>query len=554
MTILEFISRESGKERAWLIATATLAGIANSVALTLVNAAAQQPDHADIKIFVFFALAVAVHIFLARRTSRRMSEILEGGLHRIKARLVTKIERAELQQIERIGTSEFFDRITENVTMIANGASVLGSMIRSMGLLAFALVYLAWLSPAAFAVLLLLQCAGFFLYAARREQVERFLREHSEMRVRFHDALMDLLKGAKEIKLNRGRARDVRNDFVRTSASLREAAMQVDSYLDDNLLFITCNLYALLGALVFVLPQQVKVDNATLSKLVASVLFVWGSVQGGLSGYSGYVRANQAMSEIEALEAKLDTASAGSAAVGTEQDPWKGTPGRIEASRIEYTYPAEAYHEAFSIGPIDLSIEPGEVVFIVGGNGAGKSTLLKVLTGLYPPTRGHLSASSVSMGPTNVEAYREMISAIFSDFHLFSRAYGLLEADPEAVQALLRQMQLDHKTAFKDGAFSRLGLSTGQRKRLAMIVALLEDRPIYVLDEWAADQDPEFRRYFYHQLLPSLKRKGKTVIAVSHDERYFHCADRVVVMEYGSIREIKKVDAAPPPSPLAMAG
>jgi putative ATP-binding cassette transporter len=147
----------------------------------------------------------------------------------------------------------------------------------------------------------------------------------------------------------------------------------------------------------------------------------------------------------------------------------------------------------------------------------------------------------VLLQPDNAASYREMISAIYADFHLFAKLYGLLGVEEASVRSLLSQMQLDGKTSFKGDRFTNRNLSTGQRKRLALIVALLEDRRICLFDEWAADQDPEFRKYFYEELIPELKRRGKTVIAVSHDDRYFRCADRVVTMEYGQIRSIEQI-------------
>ena len=89
--------------------------------------------------------------------------------------------------------------------------------------------------------------------------------------------------------------------------------------------------------------------------------------------------------------------------------------------------------------------------------------------------------------------------------------------------------------SYADGRFSTLDLSTGQRKRLAMVAALLDDKPIYIFDEWAADQDPGFRRYFYEGLLGELKARGKTVLAVTHDDRYFGVADRVVKRGEGGV-------------------
>jgi putative ATP-binding cassette transporter len=121
---------------------------------------------------------------------------------------------------------------------------------------------------------------------------------------------------------------------------------------------------------------------------------------------------------------------------------------------------------------------------------------------------------------------------------LFGKLYGLRDLDPGQVNALLERMQLDTKTAYVDGRFTSLNLSTGQRKRMGLLIALLEDKPICVFDEWAAEQDPEFRSYFYEELLHQLKEEGKTIIAVSHDDRYFHHADKIIKMEYGQLVKI----------------
>jgi putative ATP-binding cassette transporter len=179
-------------------------------------------------------------------------------------------------------------------------------------------------------------------------------------------------------------------------------------------------------------------------------------------------------------------------------------------------------------------------VFIIGGNGSGKSTLLKLLTGLYRPSGGCLLVDGVPVLWRDIQRYRELVSIIFSDFHLFQRLYGLPDVDEKSVNSLLDTMQLLGKTSFDRGCFSTLELSTGQRKRLALIVALLEDRPIIVFDEWAADQDPEFRRYFYEVLLKDLKKRGKTVIAVTHDDHYFQHCDKLVKMDLGAIEFVRE--------------
>jgi putative ATP-binding cassette transporter len=190
------------------------------------------------------------------------------------------------------------------------------------------------------------------------------------------------------------------------------------------------------------------------------------------------------------------------------------------------------------VGPIDAEIQRGEILFLIGGNGSGKTTFLKLFTALYRPTQGAIYVDDVEIGPTNIQSYRNLFSAIFSDFYLFEKLHGLSTADPDRINALLRLMEISDKTSFKDGRFTNLNLSTGQRKRLALVVSYLEDKPVYVFDEVAADQDPEFRQYFYDTLLPEMKSAGKTVVVVSHDDRYFHAGDRLLQMDYGRLAEL----------------
>jgi putative ATP-binding cassette transporter len=196
----------------------------------------------------------------------------------------------------------------------------------------------------------------------------------------------------------------------------------------------------------------------------------------------------------------------------------------------------------FSIGPINLTIQPGELVFIVGGNGSGKTTLAKVLTGLYEPEEGTIEVDGRTIGWRERAAYRQRFSAVFNDFHLFDALLGIVDPDdPSRAQAdaranaLVAKLALDHKVKVVDGAFSTRALSTGQRKRLALVVAYLEDRPFYLFDEWAADQDPSFKAVFYEQLLPELRARGKAVIVITHDDRYFDLADRLLKLDNGRI-------------------
>ena len=201
-----------------------------------------------------------------------------------------------------------------------------------------------------------------------------------------------------------------------------------------------------------------------------------------------------------------------------------------------HTYHSEEKDEAFILGPIDLTLRPGELVFFIGGNGSGKTTLAKLLLGLYAPESGEVLLDGKPITEENRDHYRQIFTAVFSDFYLFDSLLGIesQQLDEKALE-YLKQLQLTHKVQVKDGALSTTKLSQGQRKRLALLTAYLEDRPIYLFDEWAADQDPLFKQIFYYELLPELKARGKTVLVISHDDRFYEVGDRIVKLEYGKI-------------------
>jgi putative ATP-binding cassette transporter len=203
---------------------------------------------------------------------------------------------------------------------------------------------------------------------------------------------------------------------------------------------------------------------------------------------------------------------------------------------VFHSYQHEKDDSHFVLGPINLRFHPGELVFLVGGNGSGKSTLAKIITGLYVPEAGELRLDGKPITDKNRDDYRQLFSAVFADFYLFDTLRGLRNGNlDEQAAEYLEQLHLQHKVRVKNGTLSTTSVSQGQRKRLALLTAYLEDRPFYLFDEWAADQDPHFKSVFYTQLLPELKARGKTVLVISHDDKYFHVADRIIKLDYGQL-------------------
>jgi putative pyoverdin transport system ATP-binding/permease protein len=283
--------------------------------------------------------------------------------------------------------------------------------------------------------------------------------------------------------------------------------------------------------MLFALPAWITIPESVRSGYVVTIIFLLTPVRAILNSLPELLRANVALSKVRSLGLSLSNHKE----AYPEIDP---APPAIWSSLvlkgIQHTYSGE--DQQFVLGEIDLTFRPGELVMIVGGNGSGKSTLVKLLTGLYVPEKGSIQFDKQKISDRNREWYRQQFSVIFSDFYLFDRFLGLERPDLEKqARSYLVQLQLKHKVRIKDGKLSTTALSQGQRKRLALLTAYLEDRPIYVFDEWASDQDPVFKEIFYAHLLPELRDRGKTVIAISHDDHYFNCADRIIKLDYGKI-------------------
>jgi len=231
------------------------------------------------------------------------------------------------------------------------------------------------------------------------------------------------------------------------------------------------------------------------------------------------------------LKAKLEAASQPPALRGSTifNDEFE----QITVHNLEYYYGEQ--DKAFGIGPVNFEIQKGDTIFIYGGNGSGKTTFVHTVLGLRIPSAGEIRYNNILVEDDNYPDYRTAFAVVFSDFYLFNELVGLENVNMEKWEYYLQLFEIEDKVTMEKGVFSTTDLSTGQRKRLALIAALLEEKPILVMDEWAADQDPYFRRKFYTEIIPLLKKEGFTIIAITHDDKYYHCADKLYKMDYGKL-------------------
>lgn len=543
MTLYELIKQETAGSRRDIILVAGLSGVANAGLLALINRAVQSPP-TGVKSFrdlLIFVIALLLYGVCFRRTFYKVTSLLEEIITRLRVRIADKIRRADLLSLERIEQAEIYNLLTGEARVISESSSVLAAALQSSILLTVAVFYLAVLSLPAFLFCVALIGSGIPAYLRRLKEISEWMQRTSQQEVRSFNTLRDLLDGFKEVRLHDNRSRDLMHDITDTAETLRSMKIRTADMFNVNHILAYGVFYVTIAGVIFLLPRVLLFSREDMIQVMMTVLFTIGPLGTVISGLQSLSKANVAVHNMALLEERLDRFTQGRrdgpAVVSSPMHDFS----EIRMQGVRFAYVDRDGNESFGVGPLDLAIRRGEILFIMGGNGSGKTTFLKLLTALYPPNAGRLLVDNTPIGEAELGSYRALFSAIFADFHLFRTLYGLSPVPEERIQALLRQFYLEQRTAFETDHFTNLQLSTGQRKRLAMIVALLEDRPIDIFDEWAADQDPEFRRYFYEQLLPDLAARGKTIVAVTHDERYLHVAHRVIKMELGHIESIVSV-------------
>lgn len=532
--LVRLLRRGSTRFNLEMAALVVFAGLANAGVLAIINAAAENAsnDVENGRMLGLFLVTIALYVYAQRFILFMSVTEVEAILNGIRVEVAERLRRTDLEALEHMGRAEIFGMVARETQNISQAASAIAMALQMTMMVAFSMAYLAILSKTAFVITAAMSAVGIMLHLRRMKGLLAMLGEAQQKENEFLGLLTHLIDGFKEVRLRKARSDDLFRDLANVSYTVQDVKSRTGREFSAVYIFAQVMFYALLAAIVFLLPRISAEYTTVVLKLTAAILFIIGPLGSIVGSIPVWSAANVAAHNIFDLEARLAAASAGDRAGRPEAVP-PARFSRLELKRVVFEYPDRGKGSVFRLGPVDLEARAGEILFIVGGNGSGKSTLLKALTGLYHPQSGSITLDDTLLSHDNSVWYRSHFAAVFSEYHLFDRLYGLAEVPAERVQALLTTMQIADKTAFENGRFTTLDLSHGQRKRLALLVALLEDRPILVLDEWAADQDPPFRRYFYEELLPSLKREGKTIIAVTHDDKYFGIADRVVKMEYG---------------------
>jgi putative ATP-binding cassette transporter len=450
----------------------------------------------------------------------------------LRMNLCRRILSAPLRGLEEIGTARLMATLTDDIAAISMTLTSVPALCINAAIVTGCLIYLAWLSRTVFIAVVIFTTLGTVIYqllVGRAMRYQKLARENWDNII---EHFQTLTGGIKELRLHRLRGREYYESFESTASNLRRFNSKWMTVFSAAGQFSEMLVFILIGLLVFVLPNINGFDSKSLAGCCLTILYMLGPLGVVINMIPSLSRANIAIMKIQKLDLSLGTQSIEDNSSPLPGPQWK----RLELVNVTHSYRQKDDNGDFTLGPLTLTLLPGEMVFVTGGNGSGKTTLIKLITGLYAPDSGEIRLDGETITERNRDDYRQLFSVVFSDFYLFKSLFGL-DSENVALAAsdYLVKLKLDEKVEIRDRMFSTIDLSHGQRRRLALLTAYMENREIWVLDEWAADQDPIFRDIFYHEILPELKAKGKTLIVITHDDRYYELANRIIKLDYGKI-------------------
>ncbi len=484
-----------------------------------------------------FSLGTLSQVLLARLSTSVVAKLRGNIIHQVLS--------TDYAQLESAGGHRLQATMVTDVGAIAGGLTVLPTLLFNLTTVLLCIGYLAWLSPLYCGLLLValgILAFGAYLLTNQARKYFMRLREHEDG---LFQSFRTLIDGGKELSLNSQRKHWFFNQRVLPGIEqVKNTELTAQVFWSFNSSWTNLIVFGLMGLVVYGLYRLFPVSPEVLVSYIFVIIYFIGPLGFVITAMQPVTRAMVSYRKLNSLQLAGSQEQTLAAPCAAPTNDWHSLT--IKGLKYHYSQAQCGPEETpFTVGPIDLTIKQGQMLFLTGGNGSGKSTFAKLLTGLYQPSAGSIVLGKNPLNEHNRDWYRNHFSTIFSDYFLFDCALdkaGQLAQD-EAIAPLLQKLQLTGKVTSQAGVLSTTRLSQGQKKRLALLLAYLEDSPIMLFDEWAADQDPHFRHVFYHQLLPELKAQGKTLIVISHDDRYFHLADSVIKFDNGNAIELNPSEA-----------
>lgn len=522
-------------------AVGAVSGVASVALVALILRALRDPQASSGALMGLFAALCLVILVTRVGSQMLLCRMTQANIGQLRMGLCRKILESPLRHLEEIGIDRMLGSLTGDVNLVSQAINGVPVLLVNLVILVCGFAYLGTLSLTLMAGSLAFAAVGVASYWFSSRWAGRYVKRTREAQDVLLKRVRGLIEGVKELKMHHHRRREFVDQVVQAQQTVCDSQYLGDSLHDAAIAWGRLTFFIAIGLLLFLWPAIVAVDSATLTAYAVTALYLMSPLEQIVGWLPLLAWAMGSVYQIERLGLMLDKEAEESGAMTPVED-WQ----EIALSGVVHAYRREGQSQGFVLGPLDMTVRRGEIVFIIGGNGSGKTTLAKLIAGLYLPEAGTLRLDGDPITAANREGYRQLFSVVFDDVIIFDSLWGLGSADlDQRARQYLQQLELSHLVTVNDGVFSTTKLSRGQRKRLALVTAYLEDRPIYLFDEWAADQDPTFRKVFYLRLLPELKSRGKTVVAVTHDDRYFDTADRLIKLEEGKVVESVRCEAGP---------
>ncbi|MEM9453153.1 MAG: ATP-binding cassette domain-containing protein [Myxococcota bacterium] len=477
--------------------------------------------------FVIGMLLSRLHLdkLLARGTDAFCARV-----EQLRERVVDRIRRLDLHSIEQLGPQEIVVRLTSDAELVQSFAISFTLMTRSIAMAIIVTMYALATSVLLSVIVLPTIVVLAILIAARKSAARAAAARIASLKSILYGRVSLLVTAFKQIVGHPPRGDAIARELHQCAAQMGQERIAIRKTLSKSILLQRFVVYGIIGFVGFGLRLLYPASTSVVASTILILTYATYAITTTASSIPEMLNAGVALDRLEQLDAEIG-ARARAANQGNDQTP---SPfASLELRGLSYAHEAEGL-DRFVVGPIDLTLRAGELVFMTGDNGSGKSTLIHLLAGLYLPRSGAVYVNG-ERTETTARSYRDQFCYVPVSAPIFNQLYGAEDADPTKVNALLERLELAGSISFASGRFSTVELSTGQRKRLAMVAALMRDRPVFIFDEWAADQDPRFVRIFYEQILPELRQQGRLVIAVSHDDHYFDRADRIIALREGEI-------------------
>ena len=525
MSLLSLLYRIS----AWQLATAVVTSVLGGVAELGTTICVLESFRRGTVLWWQFALVAVFSLVIARYSRAAVGRLASQSILRMRRRLVRSVLHLPLLELETIGATRLLVAFTGDVGSVATAVRNLSSLSANAAILLACLAYIGWLSTREMVVagLLCLVCIAGAVFLRSLEKPHRHASRESWDKV--VSVFRMVLDGIKQLKLNRSLARRVLLSFEERLREQQRAAAVRGRYSENVATWIQGMSYVILGSVVF---DPFGADaSLRLGFGLLIVLQIRRPLRALIVDSGAYSDALVAFERLTQLGLALTEGH-------PDPDDWKHAPAlrdwrSLNLQGVHFRYGGEKSSDAFNIGPMDLTLRRGEVVFIAGGNGSGKTTLAKVLTGLYTPISGTIQFDGIDVDQHNIHWYRKKFSVVFADFCLFE---GVADLQPDDLRSEVNWLtsRLELSRAMLTAPASQkesIPFTSGERARIALLRAVIEDRPVFVFDEWAADQDHEYKDFFYEQFIPRMRDARKLVVVISDDERYFHKADRLLWLE-----------------------